>query len=129
MVSSDDDQRAIEEIRLPMWGSVVASDGATPWLVVDGLGDQVEPVAVFLRDLVARDRSASSIRSYAMALLRWWRFLVAVGVRWDMATSAEVRDFVLWLGRAAKPVATRRTASRVTAGQANPVTKKRHLGD
>jgi integrase len=129
MASSEDDQWAIEKIRLPLWGSVVASDGATPWLVVDGLGDRVEPVALFLRDFAARDRSASSVRSYAMALLRWWRFLVAVGVRWDMATSAEVRDFVLWLGKAAKPVAARRTASRSTAGQVNPVTKKRNPGD
>jgi integrase len=129
MVSSDDGRRSVEKIRLPLWGSVVASDGATPWSVVDGLGDQVEPVAVFLRDLAARDRSASSIRSYAMALLRWWRFLVAIGVRWDMATPAEVRDFVLWLGSAAKPVAGRRTWSRSSAGQVNPVTKKRNPGD
>ncbi|GGM85144.1 hypothetical protein GCM10007977_103550 [Dactylosporangium sucinum] len=34
-----------------MWGSVVASDGTSPWLVADGLGERVEPVAVFLRDL------------------------------------------------------------------------------
>lgn len=129
MVSSDDDRRAIEKIHLPLWGSVVASDGAAPWLVVDGLGDEVEPVAVFLSDLAARDRSASSIRSYAMALLRWWRFLVATGVRWDRATSAEVRDFVLWLRTAAKPVAARRTASRASAGQVNSVTKKLNLGD
>ncbi|MGI5238838.1 tyrosine-type recombinase/integrase [Dactylosporangium sp. CA-139066] len=128
-MSSDDDRRAIEKIRLPLWGSVVASDGASPWLVVDGLGERVEPVAVFLRDLAARDRSASSIRSYAVALLRWWRFLVVVGVRWDVATSAEVRDFVLWLGKAAKPMAGRRTASRSTAGQVNPVTRKRSPGD
>ncbi|WP_199562082.1 site-specific integrase [Micromonospora deserti] len=129
MARSDGDQRAIEKIRLPLWGSVVASDGAAPWLVVDGLGDQVEPVALFLRDLAARGRSASSIRSYALALLRWWRFLVAIGMQWDRVTSAEVRDFVLWLGRAAKPVATRRTVSRTSAGQVNPVTKKRNPGD
>jgi integrase len=97
--------------------------------VVDGLGERVEPVAVFLCDLAARDRSASSIRSYAMALLRWWRFLVAVGVRWDVVTTAEVRDFVLWLGKAAKPVAGRRTASLSTVGQVNPVTGKRRPGD
>lgn len=129
MARCGDDQRAVGKIRLPVWGSVVASEGAAPWLVVDGLGDQVEPVALFLRDLAARDRSASSIRSYAMALLRWWRFLVAIGIPWDRATSAEVRDFVLWLGQAAKPVAGRRTVSRTSVGQVNPVTKKRNPGD
>jgi integrase/recombinase XerD len=123
------DRRAIETVRLPLWGCVVASDGAEPWLVVDGLGGRVEPAAVFLRDLAARGRSSSSVRSYALALLRWWRFLLAIGVTWDRATSDEVRDFVLWLGRAAKPVAARRTTSGATAGQVNPVTRKRNLGD
>ena len=41
-----------------------------------GFGYHVEPVALFLCDLAARDRSAGSIRSYALALLRWWRFLL-----------------------------------------------------
>jgi integrase/recombinase XerD len=129
MTFDQEPQRVIESIRLPLWGRVVASDAAAPWLMVDVVGGQVEPVAIFLRDLAARGRSAASVRSYALALLRWWRFLVAVGVTWDRATSAEVRDFVLWLGRAAKPIATRRTASRGTAGQVNPVTRKRNLGD
>ena len=128
-MSSRDAQRATENVRLPLWGSVVASDRATPWLLVDGLGEQVDPVAVFLRDLAARGRSASSVRSYAMALLRWWRFLAAVGVRWDKASSDDVREFVLWFGKAAKPVAAKRAASRSTAGQVNPVTKKRNPGD
>ncbi|ETA00117.1 site-specific recombinase XerD [Frankia sp. CcI6] len=114
---------------LPLWGSVVASDGVVPWRLVDGLGEPVEPVEVFLRDFVAQGRSANSVRSYALALLRWWRFLVAVGVAWDRVSPAEVRDFVLWLGQATKPVAAARVGSRATVGQVNPVTRKRHLGD
>ncbi|KJE21102.1 site-specific recombinase XerD [Frankia torreyi] len=125
----DSDHRVIEAIRLPVWGSVVASGDVVPWRLVDGLGEPVGPVEVFLRDFVAQGRSANSVRSYALALLRWWRFLVAVGVAWDRVTSAEVRDFVLWLGQAAKPVAAARVASRATVGQVNPVTRKRHLGD
>ncbi|WP_175637570.1 site-specific integrase, partial [Frankia sp. CcI156] len=125
----DSDHRVIEAIRLPLWGSVVASDGVVPWRLVDGLGEPVEPVEVFLRDFVAQGRSANSVRSYALALLRWWRFLVAVGVAWDRVSPAEVRDFVLWLGQATKPVAAARVGSRATVGQVNPVTRKRHLGD
>ncbi|WP_131785654.1 tyrosine-type recombinase/integrase [Protofrankia symbiont of Coriaria ruscifolia] len=125
----DSDHRVIESIRLPLWGGVVAADGAVPWRLVDGLGEPVEPVEVFLRDFVAQGRSANSVRSYALALLRWWRFLAAVGIAWDRATAAEVRDFVLWLGQATKPVAATRVASRATAGQVNPVTRKRHLGN
>jgi integrase/recombinase XerD len=55
--------------------------------------------------------------------------LIAVGVAWDRATSAEVRDYVLWLRCSAKPVAARRTASASTAGTVNPITRKRYQGD
>ncbi|MEU1813326.1 site-specific integrase [Micromonospora aurantiaca (nom. illeg.)] len=123
------DQRVVETIRLPLWGGVVPADGATPWLMVDGLGHPVEAVTIFLCDLTARGRSAGTARSYAMALLRWWRFLNAVDVSWERAAPAEVRDLVLWLTYAAKPIAARRTASRPTAGRINPVTRKSHLGD
>lgn len=39
-----------------------------------------------------------------MALLRWFRFLAAVGVAWDQATGVEARDFSRWIQIAAKPV-------------------------
>jgi integrase len=128
-VLEDKDHRAIEAIRLPIWGSLAASDGVVPWMLVDGLGVPIAPVEAFLRDFVARGRSAHSVRSYALALLRWWRFLIAAGVAWDQATPTEVRDFVLWLAQARKPVAARRVESRPTAGLVNSVTRKRHLGD
>jgi len=79
------------------------------------------------------ERDLASIR-----LPRWGRvvaaegvvpWLAAVGVDWDKATSAEVRDFVLWLGQAAKPRSSPRTASAATAGTVNAVTRKRYLGD
>jgi hypothetical protein len=70
--------------------------------MVDPQGQPVEPVVRFLRDFVARGNSAGSARSYAYALLRWWRFLRAVGVMWDQAAPAENRDFVLWLMRTVK---------------------------
>ncbi|MBU3062154.1 site-specific integrase [Nocardia sp. NEAU-G5] len=52
-------------------------------------------------------------------MLRWWRWLRAVGVEWDRATSAEGRDLVLWLGWHVKPRNSPRTASRETAGTVN----------
>lgn len=67
------------------------------------------------------------MRSYAHALLRWWRFLQVIGVEWDRVTSVEVRDFVLWLLHTTKPV--RRTTSAAVAGTINPVTRKKHLDD
>ena len=96
-------ERDVASVRLPQWGRVVEAEGVVPWLVVDPDGSPVEPVQRFLRDFVARGNRAGSVRSYAYGLLRWWRWLAAVGVDWDKATSAEVRDFVLWLGQAPKP--------------------------
>lgn len=122
-------ERDIESIRLPEWGRVVAVDGVVPFAVVDPDGCPVDPIQRFLRDFVARDRSAGSVRSYAFDLHRWWRFLVAVEVSWDQATSAEVRDFVLWLGQADKQRRHPRTRSRTTTGQVNPITRKRYQDD
>jgi Phage integrase, N-terminal SAM-like domain len=46
-------------------------------------------VTVFLADLQAAGRSATTMRSYGMDLLRWFRFLWAVEVAWDQATGVE----------------------------------------
>ena len=66
-------------IVLPRWGHVVPSEGVVAWLVVDDGGVPVEPIRVFLRDFVARGNRPGSVRSYAYALLRWWRWLRVVG--------------------------------------------------
>jgi integrase len=65
--------------------------------VVDGNGEEVLPVSEFLGSLFASGASVASLRSYAMGLLRWWRFLDAVGVAWDRTGRVETRDFVLWM--------------------------------
>jgi len=121
--------RDVGSIRLPRWGRVVPADGVVPWQVVNPDGHVVEPIQRFLQDFVARGNRVGSVRSYAYGLLRWWRWLVAVGVEWDKATSVEVKDFVLWLGQAAKSRNSPRTTSIVTAGTVNPTTRKRNLGD
>jgi integrase/recombinase XerD len=122
-------ERELDSVVLPCWGAVVEADGVVPWLVVDDAGAPVEPIRRFLRDFVARGNRAGSVRSYAYGLLRWWRWLIVAGVEWDKATSAEVRDLVLWLARAQKPRRSARTASAATAGTVNPVTRKRYLDD
>jgi hypothetical protein len=43
-------------------------------------GVVVGPVAAYLRDLQASARPETTLRSYATALLRWFRFLWATGV-------------------------------------------------
>jgi integrase/recombinase XerD len=122
-------QRDIGAIVLPSWGRIEPVDGVVPFEMVDDSGAPVRPVSFFLRDFTARGNRAGSVRSYGYALLRWWRFLLAVDVEWNRATPAETRDFVLWIQQAKKPVADRRTVSTATAGTVNPVTRKEHLND
>jgi len=121
--------RDLDTLCLPTWGRVRKVDGIVPWELVDGAGHRVEPVCRFLRELVAQKRSPATLRSYAYVLQRWWRFLLAVGIRWDQATPADLRDFVLWLLHVHKPLVRRRTVSAATAGTVNPFTRKQYLGD
>ncbi|PZS21283.1 MAG: integrase [Pseudonocardiales bacterium] len=125
----DEFDRDLRSLRVARWGRVVVVDGPVPFPVIDVDGRPVEPIARFLRDFVARGHAAGSVRSYAYDLLRWWRFLRAVEVEWDRASSAEVRDFVLWLGQATKSRGADRTRSLATVGQVNLVTRKQYLGD
>ncbi|WP_461123154.1 tyrosine-type recombinase/integrase [Saccharothrix stipae] len=125
----NDAGRDIAAIRLPRWGRVARAEGPVPWLVIDDAGVPVAPIRRYLTDFVAGDTSVSSVRSYCYALVRWWRWLRAIDVEWDKATPAEVRDLVLWMKQATKPRRSPRTASAITAGTINPITRKRHLGD
>ena len=121
----DGPARDLTRIALPRWGRVAAADELVPWLVVDDAGVAVEPIRRYLDDFIARGRSASSTRSYAYDLLRWWRWLRAVGIDWDKATSAEVKDFVLWLLSTTKRRDAPRTESAAMAGTINPITPYR----
>ncbi|ALU98491.1 integrase (plasmid) [Streptomyces globisporus C-1027] len=129
MFACDEVPRDLQSIRLARWGRVAPVDDVIPYVVEDPTGRPVEPIRRFLRDFVARGHSAGSVRSYAFDLHRWWRFLHTIKVPWDKATSAEVRDFVLWMGQAKKQRRTPRTKSAATAAQVNPITRKQHLGD
>lgn len=126
---SSDVERDVDGLRLPAWGRVVETVGVVPYEVQDDEGRPVEPVRRFLRDFVARGRSAGSVRSYAYDLLRWWRWLQLFDLEWDKVTASEVREFVLWLQRTTKPRRAARTRSAVTAGTVNLVTRKQYPGD
>ena len=80
-----------------------SGDACDPYRLVDGDGAVVEAVAEYFRDLQAAGRSAATLRSYGLDLLRWFRFLWAIGVPWDRATRIEARDFCRWMLVAGKP--------------------------
>ena len=74
-----------------------------PFRLVGPDGEPVEAVGAYFRELQAAGRSAATLRSYGMDLLRWFRFLWAVKVPWDRASRVEARDFCRWMQIAGKP--------------------------
>jgi hypothetical protein len=135
--------RDLASLVVPRAGSVVATGEVFElFRLVDADGVVVGSAAAFLRDLQACGRSASTLRSYGMDLLRWFRFGWAIETPWDRATVIEARDFCCWIQLVDKPAGPhwRRLAdgrpaapSPVSArrGQGpvpNPVTGKPGLG-
>jgi integrase len=115
-------------VRLPGWGAVRSGlSAATPFVVVDAEGREVEPVSVFLRDLMLTDMSPLTGRSYAHDLLRWWRLLSLLEVSWDQATRSEVELLVGWMRSARNEQRYRRKPGAAPAGSMNPVSGKQSL--
>ena len=110
--------RDLASLLVPATGSVRATGSqAEPYLLVDPVGVPVVSVTAYFRDLQAAGRSAATLRSYGMDLLRWFRFLWATGVVWNQATRAEARDFCRWLQVAGKPARPGMTARPAAAGR------------
>jgi integrase len=103
-----------------------------PFRLLDPSGEDVASAAMFFADLLAAGRSAGTVRSYGMDLLRWFRFLWAVQVSWDRASRLDARDFTRWLMVVAKP-GQRRVGGGVVAPRArgglNAVTGIPLMGD
>jgi len=63
--------RDLAALVVPQAGRVVGTgDPWEPYRLVDADGMGVEPVAAYLRDLQAADRSAATARPYGLDLLR-----------------------------------------------------------
>ena len=99
-------------------GLFETGEAAEPWRLLDPAGATLEAAATYFRDLQAAGRSMATIRSYAMDLLRWFRFLWAIDVSWDRASRAEARDFCRWMQISGKPI---RPHWRTRADQSPPV--------
>lgn len=104
------------------WGRVCAVDRPPGHVVLGRDGDELTPVTDWLLELAARDCSDHTVRAYGMSVLRFLRFLWAVGVTWQRTTEVEVRDFVLWAKQAAKFTGNRR--AEMPRGRVNVVTGK-----
>ena len=125
-----DEERDLATLVVRGAGSVaVVDDVWEPVRLVDSSGVVVGAVRAFLQDLQAAGRSAATQRSYAMDLLRWFRFGWAIDVPWDKATRVEARDFCRWLLLRGKPSPATGSATRVTRGEPNAVTGRPGPGD
>ncbi|MEW1823137.1 hypothetical protein AB0323_20445 [Arthrobacter sp. NPDC080031] len=104
MINNEDVPRDLSCLVVPLVGSLEATEDLfVPYRLLDGRGSTVAPAAAFFAELMASGRPATTQRSYGMDLLRWFRFLWALGLGWNQATRVEARDFIRWLQVAAKP--------------------------
>ena len=63
---------------VPLVGGLVdTTDPSEPWRLVDAAGESVMSVTAYFQELQAAGRSTSTLRSYGLDLLRWFRFLWA----------------------------------------------------
>jgi hypothetical protein len=127
----DAPERDLRTLVVPRWGRLVETgDRYEPYRLLDRDGVTVEAVAVYFQELLAAGKAPSTVRSYGMDVLRWWRFLQVVGIPWDRATRVEARDFSRWIQLTDKPSrgkASGRRSVQATGGP-NPVTGKPPTG-
>jgi len=100
---------------------------ASLYLLCSPEGTVVEPVREYLLELTASDYSPASVKSYAYALLDWFRFLHTIDLAWCDAGRATVRDYVLHLRAAENPYRRRTKAGAPAPGAVNPRTGKPSL--
>jgi integrase len=119
VIGEGESPRDLAALVVPFVGGLVeVGDRYEPYRLVDMDGVVSEAARFFFRDLLAAGRAESTVRSYGMDLLRWFRFLWACGVGWDRATRAEARDFCRWLQVAGKrPKPHWRAQDRVAEAQ------------
>jgi site-specific recombinase XerD len=124
VIEPESSPRDLDALCVLRVGRVVSTGNpCQPYRLLGPDGVPVGAVSAFLRELLAASRSESTLRSYAMDLLRWLRFLSAVDVSWDRASRVEGRDFSLWVRLVRKPRAAPKAGAAVP-GRVNRVTGK-----
>jgi integrase len=108
-------ERDLAALVVPRSGQLVATGNRyEPYQLLDPDGVPVVAVTAYFRDVLAAGRAESTVRSYGMDLLRWFRFLWSdSGVGWDRATRVEARDFCRWMQIGGKQPRPHRRASGV----------------
>ncbi|MFD4664720.1 tyrosine-type recombinase/integrase [Streptomyces halstedii] len=104
MLGSELPERDLAALVVPDVGQLYETgDSWRPYQLLDPSGAEVAPVAVYFAELQAMQKPNSTLRSYGLDLLRWWRFLWVLGLEWNRVTRADARDFTRWMQLADKP--------------------------
>lgn len=104
MIDEKARERDLARLVVPRSGRLLETGSVfEPYRLLDPDGVAVTAVDVFFAELQASGRAASTLRSYGMDLLRWFRFLWAVECAWGRAGRVEARDFSRWIQITAKP--------------------------
>ena len=78
MIGDDEPFRDLAALVVPQAGRLAATgDRYEPYRLVGADGVAVAAVTAYFQDLLAAGRAESTVRSYGMDLLRWFRFLQA----------------------------------------------------
>lgn len=122
--------RDVSAVSVVIAGSVAECESATPPFRVVFEGDvrAARAANAYLRDLHGTFARPLTLRSYAYDILRWLRFLAAVGVRFDEAVRTDYVDFARWMVEHGKTGGARRPRSG-SSGRLNRVTGKRGPDD
>jgi site-specific recombinase XerD len=90
--------RDLAALRVSRVGCLIATgDRYQPFRLLDADGVVVDAAGEFFQELLAAGRAESTVGSYGMDLLRWFRFVWSAGVTWDRVTRVQARDFSCWL--------------------------------
>jgi len=104
VLDENDAPTDLTQLAVPQVGLLAATgDPFQPYRLLDAAGASIPAADAYFAELVACGRPATTQRSYGMDLLRWFRFLAALGVDWAQATQIEARDFCRWLQVTPKP--------------------------
>jgi integrase len=104
VIEDDGTCRDLATLAVPAAGRLEQTgDPWQPYRLLDPADRVVGAAAAYFQDLQAAGCAQATLRSYGMDLLRWFRFLWAIGVGWNRATRLEARDFSRWMLVAGKP--------------------------
>jgi len=122
--------RDVSSLRVPFVGSVLGPATPVPYRVVFPPDARAAATSnAYLSDLSDTFAQPSTLRSYGYDILRWLRFLAAIGVAFDEAVRSDYSNYVRWLLAAGKSGGARRARTNPGGGRLNRETGKRAPDD